>query len=115
MEEKDIEIQEARRLLAEAQAALKKAAKELDDAKTALKWTREKLVELEAEHRKTTMLLVKVVESPDPDDVVSLLNALDRPCGFVPCAKCQSAAAAIRQYAKANDALRKEKTDGTDS
>ena len=111
----DIEIQETRRLLDEARTALKKAAKELDDAKTALKWTRDKLVELEAEHRKTTMLLVKVVESPDPDDVVGLLNALDRPCGFVPCAKCQSAAATIRQYAKANDALRKGMTDGTDS
>ena len=111
----DIEIQETRRLLYEARTSLKKAAKELDDAKTALKWTRDKLVELEAEHRKTTMLLVKVVESPDPDDVVGLLNALDMPCGFVPCAKCQSAAATIRQYAKANDALRKEKTDGTDS
>ena len=111
----DNEIQEMRRLLAEAQAALKKAAKELDDAKTALKWTREKLVELEAEHRKTTMLLVKVVESPDPDDVAALLKSLDSPCGFIPCAKCQSEAATIRQYAKANDALRKEKTDGTDS
>lgn len=111
----DTEIQEMRLLLDEARTALKKAAKELDDSKTALKWTREKLVELEEEHRKTTMLLVKVVESPDHDDVVSLLNALDRPCGFVPCAKCQSAAATIRQYAKANDALRKEKTDGTDS
>ena len=52
MTEKELELQEARRLLAEAQAALKKAAKELDDAKTALKWTRDKLVELEAEHRK---------------------------------------------------------------
>ena len=111
----DIEIQETRRLLDEARTALKKAAKELDDAKIALKWTRDKLVELEAEHRKTTMLLVKVVESPDPDDVAALLKSLDRPCGFIPCAKCQSAAATIRQYAKANDALRKEKTDGTDS
>ena len=115
MTEKDLELQEMRQLLADANVALKRAQSELGDAQFALKWTRDKLVALEEEHRKTTMLLVKVVESPDPDGVAALLKILDRPCGFVPCAKCQSAAATIRQYAKANDALRKEKPDGADS
>lgn len=112
---KDLELQEMRRLLADAQVALKRAQSELGDAQFALKWTRDKLVALEEEHRKTTMLLVKVVETPDPDDVAVLLKVLDRPCGSTVCEKCKSAAATIRQYAKANDALRKEKPDGDDS
>ena len=115
MTEKNLELQEMRRLLADAQVALKRAQSELGDAQFALKWTHDKLVALEEEHRKTTMLLVKVVETPDPDDVAVLLKALDRPCGFTMCEKCKCAAATIRQYAKANDALRKEKPDGDDS
>lgn len=110
----DLEMQEMRMLLADAQTALKRAQSELSDAQFALKWTRDKLVALEEEHRKTTMLLVKVVETPDPDDVAVLLKTLDRPCGFSVCEKCKSAAATIRQYAKANDALKEEK-HGTDS
>lgn len=112
---KNLELQEMRQLLADANVALKRAQSELSDAQFALKWTRDKLVALEEEHRKTTMLLVKVVETPDPDDVAVLLKALDRPCGFTVCEKCKSAAATIRQYAKANDALRKENPDGDDS
>ena len=115
MAEKDLELQEMRQLLADANVALKRAQSELGDAQFALKWTRDKLVELESEYRKTTMLLVKVVETPDPDDVAALLKALDRPCGFMTCEKCKGAAATIRKYAKANDALRKEKPDGDDS
>lgn len=113
MTEKNLELQEMRRLLADAQVALKRATNELSDAQFALKWTRDKLVALEEEHRKTTMLLVKVVEAPDPDDVAVLLKALDRPCGFTICEKCKSAAATIRQYAKAETA--KEEAHGTDS
>ena len=115
MTEKNLELQEMRRLLADAQVALKRAQSELGDAQFALKWTRDKLVALEEEHRKTTMLLVKVVESPDPDDVAALLKILDRPCGFTMCEKCKLAAATIRQYAKANDALKKEESCETDS
>ncbi len=115
MTEKDLELQEMRRLLADANVALKRAQSELGDAQFALKWTRDKLVALEEEHRKTTMLLVKVVEAPDPDEVKELLKQLDKPCGFTMCEKCKLAAATIRQYAKANDALRKEKPDGDDS
>lgn len=111
----DLEMKEMRQLLADAQVALKRAQSELGDAQFALKWARDKLVALEEERRKTTMLLVKVVEAPDPDDVAVLLKALDRPCGFTMCEKCKLAAATIRQYAKANDALRKENADGTDS
>ena len=111
----DIEIQEMRRLLDEARTALIGAKSELSDAQFALKWTREKLIDLEEKHRKATMLLVKLVELPDPKEVEELLRSLDRPCGFTPCAKCSAAASVIRRYAKANDALRKEKTDGTDS
>ena len=113
MTEKNLELQEMRRLLADANVALKRAQSELSDAQFALKWTRGKLVALEEEHRKTTMLLVKVVEAPDPDDVAVLLKALDRPCGFTVCEKCKSAAATIRQYAKAETA--KEEAHGTDS
>lgn len=115
MTEQDLELQEMRRLLADANVALKRATRELSDAQFALKWTRDKLQELEEEHRKTTMLLVKVVETPDPDELAALLKVLDRPCGFVPCAKCQSAASAIRKLVRANEALRKEREDGTDS
>ena len=111
----DLEMQEMRTLLADAQVALKRATQELSDAQFALKWTRDKLKELEEEHRKTTMLLVKVVESPDPDDVAALLKTLEKPCGFTTCEKCKCAASTIRQYAKANDALRKEKHGGIDS
>ena len=114
MTEQDLDLQEMRRLLADAQTALKRAQSELRDAQFALKWTRDKLVDLEEEHRKTTMLLVKVVETPDPDDVAALLKALDRPCGFMTCEKCKGAAATIRQFVKANDAL-KEGKHGTDS
>ena len=114
MAEKDLELQEMRQLLADANVALKRAQSELGDAQFALKWTRDKLVELESEYRKTTMLLVKVVEAPDPDEVKELLKQLDKPCGFTMCEKCKCAAATIRQYAKANDALRKESKDGTD-
>lgn len=110
-----LEMQEMRTLLADAQVALKRATQELGDAQFALKWTRDKLKELEEEHRKTTMFLVKVVETPDPDDVAVLLKSLDRPCGFTTCEKCKGAAATIRQFVKANDALRKEKHDGIDS
>lgn len=111
----NLEMQEMRTLLADAQVALKRAQSELGDAQFALQWTRDKLVSLEEEHRKTTMLLVKVVETPDPDDVAALLKALDRPCGFATCDKCKCAAATIRQFVKANDALRKENHDGIDS
>lgn len=114
MAEKDLELQEMRQLLADANVALKRAQSELGDAQFALKWTRDKLVALEEEHRKTTMLLVKVVEAPDPDEVKELLKTLDRPCGFTMCEKCKCAAATIRQYAKANDAM-KEGEHGTDS
>lgn len=115
MTEKDLELQEMRRLLADANVALRRAQSELGDAQFALKWTRDKLKDLEEEHRKATMLLVKVVEAPDPDELAALLKILDRPCGFVQCAKCQSAASAIRKLVKANDALRKESKDGSDS
>lgn len=114
MTEQDLELKEMRRLLADAQTALKRAQSELSDAQFALKWTRDKLVSLEEEHRKTTMLLVKVVEAPDPDEVKELLKQLDKPCGFTMCEKCKCAAATIRQYAKANDTL-KEGKHGTDS
>lgn len=113
MTEKNLELQEMRQLLADANVALKRAQSELGDAQFALKWTRDKLQELEEEHRKTTMLLVKVVEAPDPDDVAVLLKALDRPCGFTVCEKCKCAAATIRQYAKAETA--KEEAHGIDS
>ncbi len=112
---KDLETQEMRRLLSDANVALKRAQSELSDAQFALKWTRDKLVALEDQHRKTTMLLVKVVEAPDPDEVKELLKTLDKPCGFTMCEKCKCAAATIRQYAKANDALKKEEADETDS
>lgn len=114
MTEKDLELQEMRQLLADANVALKRAKSELGDAQFALKWTRDKLQELEGEYRKTTMLLAKVVEAPDPDEVKELLKQLDKPCGFTMCEKCKLAAATIRQYAKANDALKEEKHE-TDS
>lgn len=115
MTEKDLELQEMRQILSDANVALKRAQSELGDAQFALKWTRDNLVELEGEYRKTTMLLVKVVEAPDPDEVKELLKQLDKPCGFTMCEKCKLAAATIRQYAKANDALKKGEADETDS
>lgn len=113
--EKDIEIQEMRQLLDEARTSLIGAKSELSDAQFALKWTREKLIDLEEKHRKATMLLVKLVELPDPKEVEELLRSLDRPCGFVPCAKCSAAASVIRKYAKAENWEREGATDGTDS
>ena len=111
----DIEIQEMKRLLDEARTALIGAKSELSDAQFALKWTREKLIDLEGKHRKATMLLVKLVELPDPKEVEELLQSLDRPCGFTPCAKCSAAASVIRKYAKAENVAREGATDGTDS
>lgn len=48
--------------LAEARKGLEKAVRELGDAEAALKWTRDKLVEVEAENRKLKLMILRMTE-----------------------------------------------------
>ena len=48
--------------LTEARKGLEKAVRELGDAEAALKWTRAKLVEVEAENRKLKLMILRMTE-----------------------------------------------------
>lgn len=48
--------------LTEARKGLEKAVRDLGDAEAALKWTRGKLVEVEAENRKLKLMILRMTE-----------------------------------------------------
>lgn len=48
--------------LTEAQGQLKKAVGELGEVQAALKWTRDKLIDVENENRKLKMLILRMTE-----------------------------------------------------
>ena len=54
--------------LAEAQTKLRKAINELGDAQAALKWTRDKLIEVEDENRKLKLIILRMTEQGENKD-----------------------------------------------
>lgn len=105
-------------LLNASQAALKTALDELDSAKKTLQWTRDKLVESQAEYRHLSKILMLYVEAPDPEDYEALLKELDKPCGFRRCELSERAAKCIRALSASNTYLAdelKRQRDGADS
>ena len=92
-------------MLRAADAALKTALAELEEAKKTLEWTRKKLMESQEDYRKLALVLLSVVEAPDPEDAETLLKELDKPCGFRNCELSARAAKCIRAYASANSYL----------
>lgn len=90
--------------IAEKNAEIAKLKKELDGVKQALQWTHEKLVDAEIAYRRAADELMRVVETPDPKAIETLLDVLDTKCGFIECDRCQMAAKVIRQYARKENA-----------
>ena len=95
-------------MLRAADAALKTALAELEEAKKTMEWTRKKLMESQEDYRKLSLVLLSVVEAPDPKDAEALLKELDKPCGFRNCELSGRAAKCIRAYAANNRYLTDE-------
>lgn len=58
-------MQELKANLSEAQEQLKKAVGELGEVQAALKWTRDKLIEVEDENRNLKLMILRLNEERD--------------------------------------------------
>lgn len=97
MTEKDLEIQNLRRYLRLANAALKTATANVDEATKNVKWARDKLMEAENQNRALRTALVAAHELPPPADVERIASKLEKSRGMIGQDAADEAAALIRR------------------
>lgn len=108
MTDKDIEIQNLKRLIKVANDGITEALQEMQESRELVHYANQKLQEVQEENRRIKQMLLCYTEYPDPEEAADLLTSLDRPCGFVNCTRSERAARCIRDYARANAILKAE-------
>ena len=112
------EILRLKKLLSQANEEVQDALSQLNSACDTLKSARRKLQETEAENRRVKLLLLRYVESPNPDEAEAIIRRFESPCGMAMCDRSEPITRLLRKYIVANKFLQEEierLKNGTDS